>query len=222
MSALVLPKRHYDDEITPDEQLIFLLLNTPYNACKMLDMDINTYKSKLERLVTLGYLKKDGNYYLKIPFTQFEVIPASLILDPDLTIEEKLYLLAVKQYVYKNTGQINYSTNKLAARLNMPLETINFCECLLESRDILQIENAMRFINYEGFVYSYEAPDKSTKEMADFIIINLKELDVKITHPKFNLLQRLQKAEELLHSKVEKYQKQQKSQTSDKANNPQD
>lgn len=221
MAVLVLPRRNYNDKITPEEQLIFLLLNTPYNACRMLRMDIDTYKSKLANLVTLGYLKKEGNNYRKLPFAQFEVIPSNLILDPDLSIEEMLYLLAVKQYVYKCTGQINYSTNKLAARLNMPLETIELCECLLESRGILRIEGALRFINYEGFVYDYEEPDEP-KEMPNFIVINLNTLDVKASRSKDDLLQRIQKAEELLHSKVEKYQKQQKSSTNDKTDNPQD
>lgn len=146
--------------LTPQDLLVYLTLKRymdnetkiAYPSLLTIAEDcgatINTIRKYLINLEKAGYIsiKKKGrsNVYEFLKWDKFEPFSYKFLDKPDLSFNEKAYLVASQQYMFKEEGEgkISMSDKDLSNNLNISESFISKCDKSLEKKNYLQIVKA--------------------------------------------------------------------------------
>lgn len=148
-----LPNREEQNEITPNEQLIYIAIKRFMNKttkeaypslatiAKLTKADIKTIRKAIQRLETLGYLtvtkKGRSQIYKFSPYKNFEPFSYEFLDREDLSFQEKAYIISSQQYMFldnENNGVVKYTDRELESKINMSHAVISKCNQSLEAK----------------------------------------------------------------------------------------
>ena len=135
---------------------------------KVCDVTVPTVQSAIKRLVKHGYIEilpdkhnsKNNIYKFKKIEKDFERFTNEFLDNPDLTPNEKAYLIGLQSQCYKN-GQYavtSYSNNKIANNLDMSLNSVKKYNTSLKAKEIMQELKSVSF-DEQGFAKVIKAID---------------------------------------------------------------
>lgn len=158
-----LPNNMADDDLRPQDQLIYLGIKRHANAANIAypslatikdetGASIETVRKSIKILEDKGYFttEKDGRRtkYVFSSKKWFEPFSYDFLDNKNLTFTEKSYLAATQQFMFKDTdglGKVSYTNNQLSKKINMPESTISKCNRSLINKEYLTIiENEQR------------------------------------------------------------------------------
>lgn len=124
-------------DVKPKDLLIYVTIKRHMNKetkkafpalttiCAESGASINSVRSSIKNLVEHEYLKveKDGkkNVYVFTSYKNFEPFSYDFLDQKDLSYEEKSYIIAAQQYMFKDVegeGKISMSNKELATKIN--------------------------------------------------------------------------------------------------------
>lgn len=173
---------------------------------------INTVRSCIKNLEEKEYIKviKKGkkNIYEFSPYKNFEPFSYDFLDKEDLSFEEKSYILASQQYMYKDVegiGKISMSNEELSNKINISENTIIKYNNSLERKGYLtKIDSELR--DFEtGCKEQIKIFD--LKKLMQSIVWVLKNHEERISNNE-ETIQNQGKTIELLQRKIEKLEKQ--------------
>ena len=137
------------DDLTPADKLIYLTIRR-YANNKSLECFVS-YKTSVDNLVKNGYLetKRKGKYiyYIFNNKKKFEAFSDDFLNKKDLTFTEKAYLVASRQYMFKDVDKeecrISYSNKDLANIINISASSVSRLNASLQEKGYLKDANAL-------------------------------------------------------------------------------
>lgn len=106
---------------------------------------VNVIRSTIENLVKLDYIsiRKEGrkNIYLFNSYKEFEPFSYDFLDKEDLTWQEKAYIIASQQFMFKENGEgkISYNNKEMAEKLNISEQSVCRYNNALERKNYLSI-----------------------------------------------------------------------------------
>lgn len=151
------------DDLTPADKLIYLTIRRYANnkslecfvSYKTITKDCGaaavTIKKSVNNLVKNGYLetKRKGKYiyYIFNNKKKFEAFSDEFLDKKDLTFTEKAYLVASRQYMFKDVDKeecrISYSNKELANIINISASTVSRINASLQEKGYLEDADAL-------------------------------------------------------------------------------
>lgn len=112
---------------------------------KVSGCSVNVIRSTIENLVKLDYIsiRKEGrkNIYLFNSYKEFEPFSYDFLDKEDLTWQEKAYIIASQQFMFKENGEgkISYNNREMAEKLNISEKSVSRYNDALERKNYLSI-----------------------------------------------------------------------------------
>lgn len=151
------------DDLTPADKLIYLTIRRYANnkslecfvSYKTITKDCGaaavTIKKSVNNLVKNGYLetKRKGKYiyYIFNNKKKFEAFSDDFLNKKDLTFTEKAYLVASRQYMFKDVDKeecrISYSNKELANIINISASSVSRLNASLQEKGYLEDADAL-------------------------------------------------------------------------------
>lgn len=151
------------DDLTPADKLIYLTIRRYANnkslecfvSYKTITKDCGaaavTIKKSVNNLVKNGYLetKRKGKYiyYIFNNKKKFEAFSDDFLNKKDLTFTEKAYLVASRQYMFKDVDKeecrISYSNKELANIINISASLVSRLNASLQEKGYLEDADAL-------------------------------------------------------------------------------
>lgn len=171
-----------DHNLTPKDLLIYVTIKRHMNAATkeafpsmeriatLASSTKPTVKTCIENLEQAGYLtiRREGrkNVYVFNDYKNFEPFSYEFLDKPDLTANEKAYLIASQHFMIKDNGvgKITYSDRKLAKNINMSPSSVAKYNASLSEKGYMNI-------------LSTEAKDPETGLYIDEKFFHLNELE---------------------------------------------
>lgn len=114
--------------------------------CQLTGASINTVRKCISRLEENGHIKieKRGrqNYYTFSQYENYEPFSYEFLDKEDLTFQEKAYIIASQQYMFKDIkglGKISMSNKEISERINLSESTISKCNRSLSAKEYMQL-----------------------------------------------------------------------------------
>ena len=155
-----LPNKMAEDNLTPKDQLVYVVLRSFMNektlSCfpslttiaELLNVSVPTISKSIKVLKTKNYISitKEGrkNVYHFKKLTSFEPFSKEFLERSDISPNTKAYIVATQQYMFKDiegVGKVSYTNKQLAEKINLPERTIKRCDSELKKKDFLMTAN---------------------------------------------------------------------------------
>lgn len=171
-------------------------------------LDRKTILKSIKRLEEAKYFtvqKRPGtsSIYTFNDYKKFEIFSFDFLEDKDLTPKEKAYIVAVQQYMFKdsntNKGQISFTNEDLAEKIGLSLPSLKKYEDTLKDKNVLtlvRLENIDKTtgLNTNLRIYDFE-------KYLNIIALKFKEVDTAIENQNTKIEQ-LQKEVDTLQKTI--------------------
>jgi hypothetical protein len=183
---------------------------------------IPTIRKSITLLVQGGWvsLKKSGRkqYYYFSSYSNFEVFSYEFILKKDVSPKEKSYLVAMQQYMFKDTpglGKSSYQTEEVSDKINLPAIKVERYERDLIDKGYLSLvatkkrDPASGIFLKEKFFHLNELEQavifalQKHEEKLEEHTVKLEDLEIKVDDTNKKLLQRIAELEKEVYKKEE-------------------
>lgn len=177
---------------------------------------IPTIRNAISRLENNGYLKvsKAGNknIYTFLKWEEFEPFSYSFLDKEDLTFQEKAYLVATQQYMFKNDGigKVSFTNKELSEKINLSESSIRRCDKSLEKKEYMTIIKTKVIDPVTGLKINEKIFHLNELEQA--IVFALQNHEDRITENETKI-QSLNKDIELLMRKINELERKQNENT---------